>query len=69
MGKIKSFLTGGIIGAVVGMLLAPQKGEESRKKLQEETDKWAPKVKEMADKAKDLGQKTVDKAKEMLGKK
>jgi len=69
MGKIKSFLTGGIIGAVVGMLLAPQKGEETRKKLQEESDKWSPKLKEMADKAKDLGQRTVDKVREMYGKK
>ncbi|MCX5749282.1 MAG: YtxH domain-containing protein [Candidatus Saganbacteria bacterium] len=69
MGKIKSFLTGGMVGAVIGMLFAPQKGDESRKKLQEESDKWSPKIKEMAAGAKDTAQKTIDKAKEIFGKK
>ena len=69
MGKIKSFLTGGIIGAVVGMLLAPQKGEETRKKLQEETDKWSPKLKDAADQVKNSVQKIADKAKEIFGEK
>lgn len=48
MGRIfKSLTLGGIIGFVIGMLFAPQKGEETRKKLQESLDKGKEKFEEL----------------------
>jgi len=48
MGKItKSLTIGGIIGFIVGLLFAPRKGEETRKKLQESIEKGKAKVSEI----------------------
>ena len=48
MGKIlKSLTLGGIIGFVAGLLFAPQKGEESRQKLQEAVEKGKEKFQEI----------------------
>jgi gas vesicle protein len=34
MGTIRAFLWGGAIGAVIGLLFAPKRGEETRAQLQ-----------------------------------
>lgn len=51
MGKIGGFLKtvtlGGIVGLVAGLLFAPQKGDETRKKLQEVVDKGKEKINEL----------------------
>lgn len=48
MGRIfKSLTLGGIIGFVIGLLFAPQKGEETRKKLQESIEKGKGKFEEL----------------------
>jgi len=48
MGRIFKTLTfGGIVGFIIGLLFAPQKGEESRKKLQESVEKGKEKFKEL----------------------
>jgi len=48
MGKItKSLTIGGIVGFIVGLLFAPRKGEETRKKLQESINKGKEKVLEV----------------------
>ncbi|MFC1637655.1 YtxH domain-containing protein [Candidatus Margulisiibacteriota bacterium] len=48
MGRIfKSLTLGGIVGFVVGMLFAPQKGEETRKKLQDSIEKGKGKFDEL----------------------
>jgi gas vesicle protein len=48
MGRIiKSLTIGGIIGFVAGLLFAPQKGEETRQKLQESLDKGKVKFQEL----------------------
>ncbi len=40
MGRIfKSLTFGSIVGVVIGLLFAPQKGEETRKKLQDSLEK------------------------------
>ena len=48
MGKFLRNLTiGGVIGFVAGMLFAPQKGEETRKKVQDMLDKGKEKLNEI----------------------
>lgn len=48
MGRIfKSLTFGGIVGFIIGLLFAPQKGEETRKKLQESVEKGKEKFKEL----------------------
>ncbi len=48
MGRIFKTLTlGGMVGFIVGLLFAPQKGEETRKKLQESVEKGKEKFKEI----------------------
>jgi gas vesicle protein len=48
MGRIFKTLTlGGIIGFVAGLLVAPQKGEETRKKLQDSIEKGKEKFEEL----------------------
>ncbi len=53
MGKIfKSLTIGSIVGVVMGLLFAPQKGEETRKKLQDSLEKGKGKFKEIKDEIK-----------------
>ncbi len=66
MGKIKTLLTGGLIGAVLGVLFAPKKGEETRKELSGETEKWSAKAKETADSVKKTAKELADKAKDLF---
>ncbi|MFH1683644.1 MAG: YtxH domain-containing protein [Candidatus Margulisiibacteriota bacterium] len=48
MGRIFKTLTlGGIVGFVMGLLFAPRKGEETRKKLQESLEKGKGKFEEV----------------------
>ncbi|MFA5839354.1 MAG: YtxH domain-containing protein [Candidatus Margulisiibacteriota bacterium] len=48
MGKImKSLTIGGIIGFVAGLLFAPSKGDETRKKVQEAVEKGKEKFNEI----------------------
>lgn len=48
MGRIfKSLTLGGIVGFIMGLLFAPGKGEETRKKLQESVEKGKEKFKEL----------------------
>ncbi|MFA6549248.1 MAG: YtxH domain-containing protein [Candidatus Margulisiibacteriota bacterium] len=48
MGKVlKSLTLGSIIGFVAGLLFAPQKGEKTRKKVQEVVEKGKGKFEEI----------------------
>lgn len=53
MGKIgnifKTITLGGIVGFVAGLLFAPTRGEDSRKKLQDALEKGKEKFKELKD--------------------
>lgn len=44
---IKSILSWGVIGFVLGILFAPEKGEETRKKVNEAIEKGKVKVDEI----------------------
>jgi len=60
MGRIfKSLTIGGIVGLVMGLLFAPQKGEETRKKVNEALEKGKQKFNEIKDE--------INKEKENLG--
>jgi gas vesicle protein len=41
-----SFLTGAALGAIVGVVLAPQSGKETRRKIREYSDKFSEDLKE-----------------------
>lgn len=45
------FLTGALLGVVVGLLLAPQKGEELREEIADTADKWKDKLNRLVGKA------------------
>ena len=68
MGRIKTFLTGGIIGAIAGMLMAPKKGEEMRQQLKVETDKLSDKAQATAKTLKEQATPIIEKAKPMIEK-
>jgi len=44
---VKGLFAGGVIGFVLGMLFAPQKGEETRKKIKDAVEEGKKKFEEM----------------------
>jgi gas vesicle protein len=45
------FLTGALLGVVVGLLIAPQKGEDLREDIADATDRWKDKLNRLMGKA------------------
>jgi len=61
MGKIFRGLTfGGMVGFVLGLLFAPQKGEETRKKLSDSLEKGKEKFEEIKEEFKPNNNASVD---------
>ena len=58
------FLMGGIVGAIVGLLLAPRKGQETRADLQAKSE--VLKAEDIAFQLKDRLNPTIDNVKEMI---
>ncbi len=72
MGERKSgssfaaFLFGGFIGMVLGILYAPRKGEETRKKLKDTINDIKEKSQDTIEKVKDTIEDVKDKAEELF---
>ncbi|MBI5207405.1 MAG: YtxH domain-containing protein [Candidatus Firestonebacteria bacterium] len=64
-----SFLVGGIVGAGVALLLAPQKGEETRKKIKNLAEDVKEKANEYLGEAKSKVNTVFDDGKEVLNEK
>ena len=57
---------GGIVGAIVGLLLAPRKGQETRAELSQKSEILKEQVEDMAFQLKDRLNPTIDNVKEMI---
>jgi gas vesicle protein len=60
-----AFVLGGIVGAGIALLVAPQSGMETRRKIKELADEATEKATEFAGTAKSKVSSTIDKAKDM----
>lgn len=64
-----AFLLGGMVGAGLSLLLAPQSGTETRKRIRELADDVKEKATDYADQAKGKVMSSVDKAKGLYDEK
>lgn len=64
-----AFVTGGLAGAAVALLMAPQSGRESREQVRGYARRAEEQVHELADKATDFMDKAVDKGQEFVQEK
>jgi gas vesicle protein len=64
-----AFFLGGLVGAGVALLLAPQPGVESRRKIKELADEAKEKAAKYAEEVKGQVTSTVEKGKEILEEK
>jgi len=61
-----AFLGGGLVGAALALLLAPQSGRKSREQLREYGRRAEENVHELADKATQVLDREVDKGREFI---
>lgn len=61
-----AFVGGGLVGAVIALLLAPQSGRESREQLREYARRAEEQANELAEKATQVMDQTVDKGHEFV---
>ncbi|MEJ0032720.1 MAG: YtxH domain-containing protein [Bacteroidota bacterium] len=54
-----------MVGAAIGMLLAPEKGSALQKKIKDEANKWIDEVKKLAASAQDTGDVAEDEVKKI----
>lgn len=64
-----AFVSGGLVGAAVALLLAPQSGRESREQLRGYARRAEENVHELADKATQVMNQAVDKGREFINDK
>jgi len=61
-----AFVTGGLLGAVAALLLAPQSGRQSREQLRGYARRAEEGVHELADKASEVVDQALDKGREFI---
>ncbi len=61
-----AFVTGGLAGAAVALLLAPQSGRESREQVRGHARRTEEQVHDLADKATQVMDRVVDKGREFI---
>jgi gas vesicle protein len=66
---ILAFFIGGLVGAGVALLLAPQSGKETRQKIKEQADDAKEKAAKYAEEVKSKVTSTVEKGKELVEEK
>ena len=66
---ILAFFVGGLVGAGVALLLAPQAGKETREKIKKLTEDAKEKADQYAEEVKGKVTSTVEKGKEVVGEK
>ena len=64
-----AFVTGGLVGAAVALMLAPQSGRNSREQVRGYARQAEEQVQELAEKATDLMDQAVDKGHEFVQEK
>lgn len=64
-----SFLLGGMVGAGLALLLAPQSGAETRRKIREITEEVKEKTSDYVEQAKEKVTSTIGKGKEIFEEK
>jgi gas vesicle protein len=64
-----AFVTGGLVGAAVALMLAPQSGRNSREQVRGYARRAEEQVQELAEKATDLMDQAVDKGHEFVQEK
>src|SRR5688572_19678630 len=65
-GTLMSFLVGGLVGAGLGLLFAPQSGRELRGQIGERMRDGALRTRELGDRAAEQGRRIMDDAREGL---
>jgi gas vesicle protein len=65
----RGVFTGGLIGFVMGLLFAPQKGEETRKQVKGVSETLAEKAKQISQTVKEKSEEVKKMAKERFGEK
>ena len=63
---VLGFLVGGIVGAAVGLLLAPKSGQDTRAELIERSEAWRGRAEEMAAELRARAAPTVETARERI---
>jgi gas vesicle protein len=61
-----AFVTGGLLGAVAALLLAPQSGRQSREQLRGYARRAEEGVHDLADKASEVADQALDKGREFI---
>ena len=64
-----AFVTGGLVGAAVALMLAPKSGRDSREQVRGYARRAEEQVQELAEKATDLMDQAVDKGHEFVQEK